>query len=115
MLRSIALLTAPLLIASPALAADPTMVLVEKDGFHFKYAKELLPGDRVRIYGLDLDRNDRFTLLVEPNGKVHGEFGRTAVSFSVGRKERDRLIASLKRAQPSVAQPGAPELASVRP
>lgn len=100
MLRYIALITTTLLFASPALAADPAMTVAEKDGFHFEYAKELQPGDRVRLYGRYLDINKPFSLVVEPNGNVHGEVGDVAVSFSVRRKERDNLVASLKRSEP---------------
>lgn len=113
MLRSIALVTTSLLLASPALAADPAMVVAEKDGFRFEYAKELQPGDRVRLYGRYLDNKEDFSFVVEPNGDVHGEVGRTSVSFSVRRRERDRLVASLKRNMPvSVAQSTVPALAA---
>lgn len=114
MLRSIALVTTSLLFASPALAAEPAMVVAEKDGFQFEYAKELQPGDRVRLYGRYLDINQPFSFVVEPNGAVHGEVGNVAVRFSVRRKERESLVASLKRAKPvSVAQSSAPTLAAV--
>ena len=65
MLRFIALVTTSLLFATPVLAADPAMVVAKKDGFHFEYAKELQPGDRVRIYGRYLDINEAFSFVVE--------------------------------------------------
>ena len=110
MLRFIALVTTSLLFATPVLAADPAMVVAKKDGFRFEYAKELQPGDRVRIYGRYLDINEDFSFVVEPSGAVHGEVGRVPVRFSVGRKERDKLIASVKRAEPAImaqSQPSA--------
>ncbi len=110
MLRLIALVT---LFASPALAAEPAMVLAKKDGYRFEYAKELQPGDRVRLYGRYLDINKPFSFVVEPNGAVHGEVGNVAVSFSVRRKERDSLVASLKGDRPvHVAQSTAPAFAA---
>jgi hypothetical protein len=113
MLRSISLVAISLLFATPALAADPVLVVTEKDGFRFEYAKELQPGDRVRIYGRYLDINEPFSLIVEPDGFVRGAVGQAAVTFSVGRKERDRLVASLKRAMPvSVAQSGVPAIST---
>lgn len=116
MLRFIALVTTSLLFATPVHAADPEMVVAEKDGFRFEYAKELQPGDRVRIYGRYLDINEAFSFVVEPNGTVHGEVGRVPVRFSVGRKERDRLIASVKAAEPaSLAQSTPPAFAAARP
>lgn len=116
MLRFIALVTTSLLFATPVLAADPAMVVAKKDGFHFEYAKELQPGDRVRIYGRYLDINEAFSFVVEPSGAVHGEVGRVPVRFSVGRKERDRLIASVKAAEPvSIAQSSPPAFAAAKP
>ena len=116
MLRSIALVMTSLLSASPVIAADPAMVVAKKDGFRFEYAKELRPGDRVRIYGHDLDRKDSFSLIVEPDGYVHGKFGNVPVRFSVPRKERDKLFASVKAAEPvDIAQSEAPLSAAARP
>ena len=113
MLRSIALVATSLLLVSPVLAAEPATVVTKKDGFRFEYAKELQPGDRVRLYGRYHDTNQPFSFVVEPNGTVHGEVGNVAVSFSVSRKERDRLVASLKRAEPvHVAQSSTPALAA---
>lgn len=116
MLRFIALVTTSLLFATPILAADPGMTVAEKDGFRFEYAKELQPGGRVRIYGRYLDINEPFSFVVEPSGTVHGEVGRVPVRFSVGRKDRDRLIASVKGADPiSIAQSGSPAFAAAKP
>ena len=113
MLRFIALVTTTLLFASPALAAEPPMVVAKKDGFRFEYAKELQPGDRVRLYGRYLDINQPFSFVVEPNGAVHGEVGNVPVTFSVRRSERDSLVASLKRDRPvHVAQSSVPALAT---
>lgn len=115
MLRSIALVTTSLFAASAALAADPVMVTAKKDGVRFEYAKELQPGERVRLHGRYLDNNERFSFVVEPNGDVHGEVGIAAVSFSIGRKERDQLFASVKGAEPaSIAQSTPLQLATAR-
>jgi len=113
MLRSIALVTTTLLFAAPTLAAEPAMVVTKKDGHRFEYAKELQPGDRVRLYGRYHNINQPFSFVVEPNGAVHGEVGNVPVRFSIKRKQRDSLVASLKRAEPvHVAQSSTPALAA---
>jgi len=113
MLRPIALLTAFLMFGSPAIAADSPPVVVKRDGFRFEYTTALRSDDHVHIYGRDLDRREKFSLDVAPNGRVNGSFGRTPVSFSVGRRERDKLVASLKRGKPvSVAQSMSPTFAA---
>ena len=90
MLRPIALLTAFLMFASPAIAADPASVVAtkatvvtKKDGFHFEYTTELRSDDHIHIYGRDLDRRNKFSLVVAPDGRVSGSFDKTPVSFSV--------------------------------
>lgn len=113
MLRPIALLAVSLMTVCPAIAADPAPRIAKKDGFRFEYTTALRSDDHVHIYGRDLDRSDRFSLIVAPDGRVTGTFGHAPVSFTVRRQVRDRMVASLKRAQPvSVAQSSAPALAT---
>ena len=97
MLRSIALITLSLmpLAAASAASAAPAPIVAEKDGLKFEYTTAVQDGGRVVIDGRLVDEREKFHLVVEPTGFVHGKVGFSPVSFSVSRKARDTLLSEV--------------------
>lgn len=93
MLRCTALIALALVPATPALAAPTTTATL--DGYKFEYATEVADGGKVVLDGRLLDGPEKFTFVVEANGKVHGNVGGNPVEFEIGRKQHDRLISEI--------------------
>lgn len=85
-------------LSAAAVAAAPP-VQMEKDGYRFEYVTKLDRNDIVRIEGRWLDTRQDFKLRVSPRGRVRGTVGSRPVSFAIGQKRRDSLLASVKRAE----------------
>jgi hypothetical protein len=107
MLRSIAFIALSLTPVAAAVAAPLTPVVAKKDGFRFEYTTAVKDGERVQIEGKLYDPNQKFSFTVESNGLVHGYVGYSAVSFTVDRKKRERLLAEVGGTAPvAVAEAG---------
>ena len=95
MFRFNALVALSLLIAGPAIAANPNQTVFAADGEHFAYTTALGHG-AIRIDGQVVESGERFSLLVDERGQVSGTFGATPVDFTVSRLTRDRMYAELQ-------------------
>ncbi len=100
MLRYVLLLSCAFLPAAAASAAEPTPILVEKEGYRFSYRSKLSADGLVRLRGLDLDTGRPFDLVVDRQGLVKGDVNGSRVRFTVPRATRDRIAARLTPAAP---------------
>lgn len=107
MLRSIAFITLSLTPVAAAVAAPQAPIVAQKDGLRFEYTTAVKDGDRVLIEGKLYNPREKFSLTVEPNGVVHGQVGYSPVSFTVERRQRERLLSEVGGSAPlAVAEAG---------
>ena len=107
MFRAIAFVTLTLTPVAAAIAAPQAPIVAEKDGLRFEYTTAVKDGERVQIEGKLYDPNQKFSFTVEPNGLVHGHVGYSPVSFTVDRKNRERLLTEVGGSAPlAVAEAG---------
>ena len=85
------LLVVSVVVSQSAMAAGSKTTFFESDGHNYSYTTKLGRG-LVRIQGQVIDTGDRFSLIVDRNGWVSGEFEGVPVTYVVTNKESERLF-----------------------
>ena len=98
MLRIKSMVIVSLFYASAAEAADAAPVSFQSEGIRYEYFIKF-EGELVKIDGTVVNNGDKFTLFVEPNGRVTGRVAGQSVRFSVRKTVRDSAAAKLKKEQ----------------
>jgi hypothetical protein len=96
-------MTLALAFAAPA-AAEAPLVKGSFEGQPFEYSSRLGAKDAILIEGRFV-RGEQFRFTVKPGGRVNGEVGSRAVSFTVSKAEWEKLARSVS-ARTQVADAG---------
>ena len=83
-----------LVIPASVVAARTSPVVCEKSGVKFEYTSALTPGGTIQIDGHYLPSGEKFSLLVEPSGWVHGTVRDDNVDFFVAKSKRDKILST---------------------